>query len=897
MSKKFKISVIVPVYNVEDYLAETIDSIIAQTIGFRDNIELILVNDGSPDDSERICREYEDAYPDNIIYIKQKNSGVSAARNTGLDKVSGEYISFPDSDDKLEPDYFQHMLAGLARNSKVPFASARVKLFGARRGYHISDYKFKETRLIDLNNEPGLSTSLAPTLVFRAEAVRSVRFDTEMTHNEDAKFIDTVLLSCGVYKYVVVREAVYMYRKRDEGSSASDTARIKPSFYSSTIRYIDFLSREAKELSNDGTIPKFIQFHALYHYRWRFTQRTKPEVISDTAWKEYKDAVLHGIRCLDDETIVIGTINLNLRQKMSLLYVKYNNDKRKIKEAINKNEKLRKVLLRDVRFTVNTINYRHSEGIIVEGSTSFCEASLFNLTLRAVLNGKGLNIESFDTISPMFDEDIHSDTFFRFVIPKDKYGELKIIFEGNDGSQLDIAYESTARVSMRQYDYRIIKGSILLLPKVDSITITTFKLHKIAKREVLFFLQNLLKNKYKTQKNIPKTLAIEAVRMAALVSIRLKPSRVWLFSDRSISGGDNSEVLFRYVSDQKDSDVKPIFAINKNTPAYKRLRRDGYNVVAFKSIRHLYLAIVSEVILPSHMDMMYLYPWFGVWQKYCGLVQYDIAHTQHGIVLNDISSYIGKRKKNASIFLSACIWEQQQLIKGNYGYTEDQLPVTGLPRYDELSDTSSGKRIIALHPTWRSWLAGPSKDGVRGYSESFKESDYFNFYNRFINDERVILALDRYDYILQYYIHPNHIANRTDFTISSDRVEFMDFPYDYSKIFSESKLFITDYSNTLFDFGYLRKPVLHTQFDADIFFDKQGAISKQLFSYKDEGFGPVSTTYESTVSEFILLLENDMKLDSRYRKRIDSFFTYDDTNNSRRAYESIKSYVVDNRVD
>ena len=82
--KNFKFSVIIPIYNVEKYLEEAIKSIINQSIGFEDNIQLILVNDGSTDNSEEICMKYEKEFPDNIIYIKQKNNGVSVARNTGM---------------------------------------------------------------------------------------------------------------------------------------------------------------------------------------------------------------------------------------------------------------------------------------------------------------------------------------------------------------------------------------------------------------------------------------------------------------------------------------------------------------------------------------------------------------------------------------------------------------------------------------------------------------------------------------------------------------------------------------------------------------------------------------------------------------------------------------------
>ena len=96
------ISVIVPVYKVEKYIHKCVDSIINQTYK---NLEIILVDDGSPDECGKICDEY--AEKDNrIIVIHQKNSGQCVARNMGLKKMSGEYVAFVDSDDYLEKRLF-----------------------------------------------------------------------------------------------------------------------------------------------------------------------------------------------------------------------------------------------------------------------------------------------------------------------------------------------------------------------------------------------------------------------------------------------------------------------------------------------------------------------------------------------------------------------------------------------------------------------------------------------------------------------------------------------------------------------------------------------------------------------------------------------------------------------
>ena len=105
-----KLSLVITVFNSEEYLAEAIDSVIDQSIGFRDNISLILVDDGSTDGSEIICRDYQNRYPDNIRYIKKENGGVSSARNAGIEAAEGRYLAFLDSDDTWDKDAFKNAL-------------------------------------------------------------------------------------------------------------------------------------------------------------------------------------------------------------------------------------------------------------------------------------------------------------------------------------------------------------------------------------------------------------------------------------------------------------------------------------------------------------------------------------------------------------------------------------------------------------------------------------------------------------------------------------------------------------------------------------------------------------------------------------------------------------------
>ena len=133
MKKDYKFSIIVPIYNVGKYLEETIMSVVNQTIGF-ENIQLILINDGSIDNSEEICLKYQKIYPENIIYYKQKNSGVSAARNKGLELATGELVNFFDGDDIWDKHAFKEVYKNYKRNKDVQIYSCKLLFFDAKKG-------------------------------------------------------------------------------------------------------------------------------------------------------------------------------------------------------------------------------------------------------------------------------------------------------------------------------------------------------------------------------------------------------------------------------------------------------------------------------------------------------------------------------------------------------------------------------------------------------------------------------------------------------------------------------------------------------------------------------------------------------------------------------------------
>lgn len=214
-----EISVIVPVYKVEPYLRECVDSILAQT--FTD-FELILIDDGSPDNCGIICDEY--AERDNrIIVIHQENGGLSAARNSGLDVAKGEYVTFIDSDDVVSPLYLNHLYNNIIEK-KCDIVS--LKQVDFNRDSLSINYKSiskafvmtgKES-VISLYSHEGIVGISAWGKLYRSILFKSIRFPNGKIHEDQA--IVPVLLYCAEKVYCSLSE-FYGYRLRENSIMSS----------------------------------------------------------------------------------------------------------------------------------------------------------------------------------------------------------------------------------------------------------------------------------------------------------------------------------------------------------------------------------------------------------------------------------------------------------------------------------------------------------------------------------------------------------------------------------------------------------------------------------------------------------------------------------------------------
>ena len=210
--KNETISVIVPVYKVEPYLRECVDSIINQTY---QNLEIILVDDGSPDNCGAICDEYA-AKDSRVRVIHKENGGVSSARNAGIEAATGSYIGFVDSDDWIEPDMYENLLESLQRENAeiaapITFYDPSTRqsvLSGEQLLRSIFRVITKQSKWFD---SYGFWANLYPVTL-----VKETPFDPDMAIGEDFCFLINIYKS--ISRCAVCDKTMYHIRYHEDSA-------------------------------------------------------------------------------------------------------------------------------------------------------------------------------------------------------------------------------------------------------------------------------------------------------------------------------------------------------------------------------------------------------------------------------------------------------------------------------------------------------------------------------------------------------------------------------------------------------------------------------------------------------------------------------------------------------
>lgn len=305
-----KISVIVPVYNIEKYLNDCIDSLINQTYK---NIEILLIDDGSKDNSGNICDEY--AQKDSRIkVIHQENGGLSKARNTGLDNASGEYIMFCDSDDLFTPIACEVLLNEIeSKNADYVIANYQnCDEDGTLWHNPVFDKeKFKNFRLSikDYIHSFYIMNSGVWNKIFRKSFIDklNLRF-IEKLPAEDAMFTTYCFIKAKSVYYI--NDIVYLYRQR-EGDSISTNANVKYfDGINKAYRHIYLNFKENKEIN----FYRFFYAKSMMYMLYKFidsnlTYEDKLNILEDMSWFYKLSVKLKVPMCQKAAGFIVNKIN------------------------------------------------------------------------------------------------------------------------------------------------------------------------------------------------------------------------------------------------------------------------------------------------------------------------------------------------------------------------------------------------------------------------------------------------------------------------------------------------------------------------------------------------------------------------------------------------------------
>lgn len=281
-----QLSIIIPAYNCEKKIEKTLSTIVPQ---MTDSVELLLIDDGSTDDTKCVCRDVITKYVDaNIRYLYKENGGVSSARNLGIDEASGDYIAFVDADDRIENNYISSILQIIKQLPDMGQFGYYTQIEG--------ESERKENPFSELTE--GISENLESLYcsyifmknnevwnkVFKREIIekQNIRFDTKLRYGEDlvfcmeySKHIKTLLISRNIlYSYIKAAESVtYQFKS----SFIPDCVEV----YKYIIQYFDEDSRLERVAAESVAARLIDRYQNQNEYRMLWTEAMRQSSLYD----------------------------------------------------------------------------------------------------------------------------------------------------------------------------------------------------------------------------------------------------------------------------------------------------------------------------------------------------------------------------------------------------------------------------------------------------------------------------------------------------------------------------------------------------------------------------------------------------------------------------------------
>lgn len=358
--------------------------------------------------------------------------------------------------------------------------------------------------------------------------------------------------------------------------------------------------------------------------------------------------------------------------------------------------------------------------------------------------------------------------------------------------------------------------------------------------------------------------------------------KYYLFNDRIMYGDDNAEELFKYINEKhKKMAKRSYFVLDAKSDRIDHVKKLG-KVVLYGSLKHKLLYLNSKMVISSHGSYYdRIYNPFNDQEMdiYKDKICKEFVFLQHGVIGADLHGMLNRCNIIADLFVTSTHREYEEVKANSYLYDNESVICTGLARFDKLVDDR--KKYILIAPTWRAYLT--QVEYTNDKANSIEQSEFYKKYKSLLQNKDLLKELETLGYKIQFLLHPVFEEHKHLFIkLQNEFVQILSTKdIQYSQLFRECSLFITDYSSTHFDVAFLKKPIIYYQFDKQKFYEshyKKGSFDE---------FGQVIENEEELVNKIKYYLENDCKIEEKYKNIIENTFAYVDYNNSERIYQEI----------
>lgn len=364
---------------------------------------------------------------------------------------------------------------------------------------------------------------------------------------------------------------------------------------------------------------------------------------------------------------------------------------------------------------------------------------------------------------------------------------------------------------------------------------------------------------------------------------RMKRKNMWLICERSDEARDNGYWFYRYLQEQHP-EIDSVYAIKKNSVDFEKLKNLNGKIIEFGSFKHWVYYLTAEVNISSQKEgkpnaaVCHLLEIYGIRKN-------KRVYLKHGIVCNDLKWHYYDVMK---VWLYICTTKREyDYCKEKFGYNDDNMALTGLCRYDNLNNENTDNKTIFIMPTKREWIARPIKEYEKFDNiYKFQNTEYFKQWSSFLENPKLNQYIQKYNLDVIFFLHPVMQRFVTYFEKLNTNAKIKcNLDVDLQTMIKKSAVMITDYSSVSFDFAYMKKPLLYFQFDYEKF--RSGHYQEGYFSYTNDGFGQVCETSEELCNNLCNIIDNGINMNKIYKKRVDEFFLYRDSNNCNRVYNAI----------